>query len=1052
MVYPACTPPPLQMSPLIKKTPRVISCSPPPLITPRDVTTNRDVIMSMSSLPPLQKARVTDCDPLRDASKASVSPFEKTGTTVQQKKSPVECTQPVEPSVITNEAPKSSENIETSESIPEPSASQPPPGPSATGSVSGISSEQIRGLYMRLYDFLQQTRAQGNPVIDRDVVQHLISYGNEQIQRLSTTNVSSNSEQMESTNTLTERCNDSRSSVEIKTCTSTLSTDKEVESMPSDQLQQSDSKKSNQGAAEKGTESPANLDEKICGLEDLANSFETSTDQTKSSSPKSSCMNEVECVNLSQKLNLELSEVSKASSPVPATTEKTVEAPISVVEKQSNLTENLLEGTVDLSPTVNSKTSQPQELKSGLSVTPIMAKSAEKSRSNVQKPSNSSGDLMKAASKPTLSTKPIQIVSSSSTIHKSGIKSKSWEKMVCQPLPPAGSELCVGQHAQRKLSKTKPLKGPANKKSSSKPRSVTIPRKRKTEEKKCSNSASGKKSSLGSFSESSYTAVQAGNSVIIKPNSGNDIPTENSVPVQFLSGQSAALQTKSCNQLSMICHEYPVNEELRAGEKEKAKSSQSSSSVLHSLTLSKSTSLPLESPKICAPALPHCGFTDIKSGGNCPPSLSSVSDTFSTFPTTNSEPAASGVSFPTASAKSDVLHENSGSYQPEANNPAMALHSFEQESKARTLISSATLNMNSKEKETLEKSAPLSCAERSVTTPTPSTTDTISTKPQLRSDSSSSSDIKKACPSNRSTLTRGSKIQAKDNIKSFTIFDSYSSLFDSDDDDDVYVSQKPVSQVSSEPPKRFPGYNQTSVPTSTRDMNSTQDSPSSYVSSAPVERSSSDQMSAQGINIVQATEAPSVAAVFSLDDLIDIQEDTPIQVSSTEIPSTSTSAALLNPLDSFQPDNSITTPFQSDKDPSELFASSTTFSPSLTSPPFDFEQFQHDTQTPNIQEVESPAPHLDARSSGQKDQPLIATAQHISRMFHQMLLMASAKCASEIAVRATVIKLREERVSRNVLTATLLHSLLSAASKNTVSSFLLVTVLSNTLSYSFWFF
>ena len=1021
------------MSPLIKKTPRVISCSPPPLITPRDVTTNRDVLMSMSSLPPLQKARVSDCDPLRDASKASVSPFEKTGTTAQSSqptKSPVEDTQPVQPSVITNEVPKSSASIETSESIPEPSVSQLPPGPSATGSVSGISSEQIRGLYMRLYDFLQQTRAQGNPVIDRDVVQHLISYGNEQIQRLSTTSVSSDSEQMESTNTLTERCHDSSNPVEINNCTSTLSSDREVESMPPDQIQQFGPKRANQVAAEKFTESPAKLDDRIRGLEDIAKSSRNSADQTEFGTSKSSFMGEADCVSLPPDLNRELCEVSKASSTAPATTEKTAELHNSVVEKQSNLTENLSVGTVDLSPAVNSKTFPLQESKSGLSTTPIMTDSAKKSRSIVENPSHSSGDLPKAVSKPTLSTKPIQVVSSSSTIPKSGIK-----KMVCQPLPPASSEICVGQHVQRKFksSKSKTLKGPANKKSSSKPRSVTVPRKRKTEENKCSNSAPGNKSTTESFSESTYTAVQAGNSVIIKPNCGNDIPTENSVPVQFLSGQSAALQTKSSNQLSMICQEYSVDEELRAGEKEK-------SSVLHTSAQSNSTSLPLESPKICTPAIPNSSFTDSGSSGNCPPSSSSVPDTISTFPTTNSEPAASVVSFPPPSAKSDVLYKNSGSRQ-EANNLAKTLHSFEQESKTKTSISSATLNTNSKGKESLEKSAPMSCAEQSVTTPTQSTTDTISTKPQLRSNSSSPSDTKKTCPSNRSTLTRGSKIQAKNNIKSFTIFDSYSSLFDSDDDDEVYVSQKPVSQVSSEPPKRFPGYNQTSAPTSTQHMNSTQDS--NYVSSAPVERSSSDQMSAP------TAETPSVAAVFSLDDLIDIQEDNPIQVSSTDIPSTSTSAALLNPLDSYQPDNTIATPFQSEKDSSELFTSASTFSPSLTSPPFDFEQFQRDTQTPDVREVESPAESLDVPSTGQKDQPIVATAQHISRMFHQMLLMASAKCASEIAVRATVIKLREDRVSRNVLTATLLHSLLSAASKNTVS--FLLAILSNTLLIAMFF-
>ena len=146
---------------------------------------------------------------------------------------------------------------------------------------------------------------------------------------------------------------------------------------------------------------------------------------------------------------------------------------------------------------------------------------------------------------------------------------------------------------------------------------------------------------------------------------------------------------------------------------------------------------------------------------------------------------------------------------------------------------------------------------------------------------------------------------------------------------------------------------------------------------------------------------------------------------------TSSIAILFNPLDSIQPENSLS--FPCDKDSSELFASPTTFSPSLNSPQFDFDQFQQNTHTPDALEVEAPVPLQEIQSTGFQGKPLIATAQYISRMFQQTLLVTSAKFAAEVAVRAAVIKLKEERVSWNIVTATLLHALLSAASKKTVS-------------------
>ncbi|KAL5265167.1 hypothetical protein ACHWQZ_G006048 [Mnemiopsis leidyi] len=1033
MVYPACTPPPLQMSPLVKKTPRVISCSPPPLITPRDVTANRDVAVSMPSLPPLQRARVIDCDPLLDAPRPSISPPLKTDATVQFSK----LKKPEQKLENAQESPNQSRNTETLDRISGPYALQPPPGPSETGSISGISSEQIRGLYLRLYDFLQQTRAQGNPVIDRDVVQHLISYGNEQIERLSTTGASSNSEQIESTNSFTERFQHLRNSVEINTCTSNAT-------VKPDQLQQLVSKDVNEIDIDNSTELSTSLDDKVC----VAESSGMLADQSKSFILKSSGMKEVECFDLQPKLNHELFAESESTSPaetttstITAVTEKVVGTPISVVQKQSNLPKSTSEFTskssdlskvtcIDLQSAVDCETSHSIKSKSVLPVTPIMEKTAGKPNLVVKKQEKSSGDTMegtlKVVSKPTLSTKPIQVVSSSSNKTKSD--KKSLAKMVCQPFPPANTKIRVGafnQQTQRKSLKSKTIKSSFNKKSASENKSVAISRKRKTEGMKCTKPAQKKTSKIGHFSGSTYTAVQAGNSVIIKPNSCNDIPTENSVPVQFVSGQSPALQTESTDHLSMIINKYLINNEVGATEKGKTQQH----SIIQSSTQSSSTSVRPESPKICSPALPTCDSSESSPNVNTQSLFSPVSDTGSTVSTTITKIQSTCSEMSLLQPPANKLNDNNANNQPGVHHQADSARSFDSTQQGSSTIrqlSSDTFHTNSQE--SLKNSAPLPSADRSIAIPAALATDNTSKRPQLRSGASSSSDTKKACPSNRTNLTRGSKIQAKNNIKSFTIFDSYSSLFDSDDDDDVYVSEEPVSQVSSEPTKGLiSGYNQTS----TRDVNSTQDSKISYTSSSSVERSGFDQMEPSGAIMDQSTETPT-AAVFSLDDLIDIQEDDPVQVSSKDLPLTSSSAILFNPLDSIQPENSLS--FPCDKDSSEFFASPTTFSPSLNSPQFDFDQFQQNTHTPDALEVEAPVPLQEIQSTGFQGQPLIATAQYISRMFQQTLLVTSAKFAAEIAVRAAVIKLKEERVSWNIVSATLLHALLSAASKKTIKS------------------
>ena len=196
-IYPS--PPPLQMSPLIKPmTQRLPTYSMPPLIAPKDVT-SISVVKPTNVTPPLRiprEAAIPTLPPLMKARNQvqNVSVIESSVPHTIAPNGLSSAMAAIVPSTSCDTEPiNSNEQLYSVPYIPDPQPKseghsshviEPATLPSQT-LVNGISQEQLQTLYLQLYNFLQENREQNSPVINNQVVYDLIRFGSEQLMKLS---------------------------------------------------------------------------------------------------------------------------------------------------------------------------------------------------------------------------------------------------------------------------------------------------------------------------------------------------------------------------------------------------------------------------------------------------------------------------------------------------------------------------------------------------------------------------------------------------------------------------------------------------------------------------------------------------------------------------------------------------------------------------------------------------------------------------------------------------------------------------------------------------
>ncbi|XP_063675381.1 mucin-2-like [Bolinopsis microptera] len=1087
MAYPVCSPPPLQMSPLVKKTPRLQSYSPPPLMTPRDVTVNHSALMT--SLPPLQKARDMDSDPLRSIPDCPSSSWTHNTSkpSSKLKKSPVCSTRPVKSEASPQER---SEIVENTTIIPpNPFLEHPPQLPSGD-LVSNISSDQIRGLYMRLYDFLQQTRAQGNPVIDREVVQHLISYGNEQIQRLSSAGSISNSEQLDgSSSSQVTSLNSAGNTTDLSSRGTSSSSENSVETSAKNNLK----KVLEQDSTE--SQKPDSNIERITAHVAASPAGGKITEQLPPrSNSRQTSVTDQELESLRSLMNQDGRGISAHIAASPAVLKEKEQPPLRSNSGKSLVTNKEFEslsllidqeernisssGKETVIPPILNSLSSPFEVFASPQESSTLTKNKEPVSNLIEVP---------------ISSKTVLIKATSSAQPKFDAELKPTKKIISQPLEPFNLAM-MGPFIQD-IKKKKIKKIPVNRKMA-KAVIVKNQEKKKKQLKRPTKSVPSRKRPKPDPPMSSiYTAVQAGNSVIITPNSACNPSTKNSVPVQFITEVDVPSNTDSSADFSKTFAEYPYS---ATNQKVSDLPSPAQCSLPTTPLLPvqmSSTSIPVfGSNKPIGPSTLNGPLTSISACTNHV-SFSLTGDGIApsnhlTLPKTSVVPPfEQSISCPTetVSQKNDSIIRKfhsveTSSMAPKSNDIVKTIptipfqltmtptqHPFEKVASPASTVSIPSLGNVIKNEET-------------------------SLKPQLKNDDISTSDAKQTSASGRSGLPRKSKNQANHNIKSFTIFDSYSSLFDSDgDEDDVFVTQKPASQTSSEL-RDVGNYNRMALPVSQGSENFGPDSNNTQI----LDKLISSQTSSEGKSMTSTTNAVSqeisqttpFSATLFLDELFDTASGSSTgpnhaYVSNTRmdhvsvVPSFSSTrmdpvsvvqsvsstrmdhVSVVSSVSSTRMDRVSVVPSVSNTRMDHISVlpsvSSTRMDPVSVVPSISNTRMDHVSVVPYVssrkaspEELASTSSTLTTRqhpatfhcktspppASSPSDQKhttvypnksVILMARGISQVLHQMLMVASVKTTSELAIRAAVIRLEERATSVNFLTATLLHELITVA-------------------------
>ena len=1280
-------------------------------MTPRDVTANHSVLMT--SLPPLQKARDMNSDPLR-----SIPDCPSSSWTHSKPSPPVRSTRPVKSEASQQER---SEIVEST-IPPNPFLEQPPQLP-PEDLVSNISSDQIRGLYMRLYDFLQQTRAQGNPVIDREVVQHLISYGNEQIQRLSSAGSISNPEQLDGSSTsstssqVTHRDRAGNTTVLSSRGTSS-SSDNSVETSAKNNLREvleQDSIESHKPDSNRAHVAGSPAGGKIT-LPPRSNSRQTSvtaqdleslrilmnqdrrgvpaspavtrvTEQPRSNSGKCSVTNKEslsmlieqprsnsgKCsVTNKESLSMLIEQPRSNSGKCSVTNKESLSMLIDQEEKCSVANKESLSMLIDQEEkcSVTNKESlsmlieQPRSNSGKCSVTNkeslsmlidqeerIISPSAgretvtSKSIPHISNPLSSPLEVTVSPQEPStltkhkeplsnlievpISSKNVFIKATSSAQPKFDAELKPTKKIISQPLEPFNLAM-MGPFIQG-IQKKKIKKIPVNRKTAKAVIVKNQEKKMKQLKRPTKSVPSRKRPKPDAPMSAIYTAVQAGNSVIITPNSASNPSTENSVPVQFITEADVPSNTDSSAEFSKTfaatnqkVSDLPSPAQCSATNQ---KVSGLPSPAQCSATNQKVSDLP--SPAQCSstnqkvsdlPSPAQC--STLSNHGNCTtpllpvqmsssfcskkpigPStlngpLTSISactnhdslsftgdgiapSNHSTLPKTSVVPPfEQSISCPieTVSQKNDsfirkVHSVETSSKAPKSDDIVKTIptipfqltmtptqHLYE---KVTSPVSTASIPLLCDDIENDETSIKAQLKNEYISTSDAkpqlkneyiSTSDAIpqlkneyistsdakpqlknedistsdakpqlkneyistsdakpqlknedistsDAKPQLKNEDIPTSDAKRTSSSGRSGLPRKSKNQAKHNIKSFTIFDSYSSLFDSDgDEDDVFVTQKPsqlrdvgnysrmalpVSQgsenigpdtnntqildkiISSQTSSEGKSMTSTTnaVPQFTREISqttpfsvtlsldelfgapngsSTGPNPASVSNTGLNLVSSVPSVSNTGLNLVSSVPSVSNTGVNLVSSVPSVSNTGLNLVSSVESVSNtglnlvssveSVSNTGLNLVSSVQsvsstrmdhvsavPSVFTRNPTPKEMTPSEHFRTSSALT--TRQHPANFDETGTVTMVTATFDGKTPpaSPPVDP------NKPVIMMAQGISQVLHQMLMVASVKLTSELAVRAAVIRLEERTTSLNFLTASLLHELITVA-------------------------